>query len=308
MSEEPPPTRAKLKPVHLVGGGAGGLVVGLTILFTASDQRSPDNVAPPLAQPPVQQEQALPPETLLPELELPPAQVVGRDPFSQLVIPAEVAEEPAAAPPASSETPPPAPAIPVDEGSAQAPPAAAVEEVAPPAEELMPSDTTGTESTTPTVDVPAPPPEVTFAPVAVLRPPVLLDDALWNQLAARFQSLQLLGIHEDAPGSFSAMVDAGGTIVRLTEQQTFLDTFLVEHIDRECVEISTSVAWTGRTLLRLCTPAGAATDLPAVTSALHGQCVEVRATRSFPLAPDHAELLERRVFVCRDAPPLSVPG
>ena len=314
-------TDGRRRRLLLVGAGLAGLLAGLLILYSMFDRSEPVAIAPPPTT-------AAPAQALLPEPpplvpEPVPAFPAGRNPFSQLVIPAELTPDNgsveggpvsagAGAPPpeasrsAAEEEPP---VTPVGEPAGQ--PLANPEEIAPAPPEseavVVPDPDPGIPPPPLVLDGPVPPsrddvtpvtPVTTVTPLPPSGPPVLLNDALWNRLLDSFQWLHLVAVYDDGAGNTVASVDVAGRIYTLTVGQA-VGPYMVEHIEGRCIEVSAPAGPATRALLRTCMPPGAGEELPPVTSAVIGECVELRPELSFPPPPPPV-LLERRVFLCRN--------
>ena len=309
-------TDGRRRQVLLVGAGLAGLLAGLFILYSMFVQGEPVAIAPPPT--PAAEPQPLQPAPPPVVPEPVPALPAGRNPFSQLVIPAQPAlGDPSsdAAPVAAEGGGEPAsgsggqaqeqPAVaPAEEPVAQ-PPASPQEDPSPLPDDQAPAvpDPQSGEPSTPPVADPAIPSGPVATPVTIPAPPeapVLLNDSLWNRLLDSFQWLRLVGVYDDGAGEARASVDVAGRVYSLTVDQA-VGPYTVEHIEGRCIEVSAADVSGHRALLRTCAPPSADEDLPQVTTAVNGECVELRSDLSFP-PPSPPALLERRVFLCRNTP------
>ena len=311
---ETSPTDGRRRQLLLVGAGLAGLLAGLLILYSMFDQAEPVAIAPPSTSTADARPLQPAPPPVVPEPV--PALPAGRNPFNQLVVPAQPAPgDPStdAAPVAAEGGGEPASGSggQAQEQRAVAPAAEPVaEEPAPSAEEPSPppeGEATGVldpqpgEPSPPPVANPAIPSGPVATPVTIPAPPeapVLLNDSLWNRLLDGFQWLHLVAVYDDGAGAAHASVDVAGRVYGLTVDQAF-GPYVVEHIEGRCIEVSAADGSGTRALLRTCTPPSGDEALPPVTTAVNGACVELRSDLSFPPSPPPA-LLERRVFLCRN--------
>lgn len=314
-------TDGRSRRLLLVGAGLAGLLAGLLILYSMSERPEPVAIAPPptTADPP----QALLPEPPLVVPEPVPALPAGRNPFSQLVVPAQltpgdpstdaapVATEGGGAPASGSGRPAQEQraVAPAEEPVAQEPASAQKDPPAPPQDPSLPPEEETAATLDPQPDEPSSPPvagpAIPAAPSTTPAPPeapVLLNDALWNRLLDRFQWLHLVAVYDHGAGDTVVSVDVAGRVYTLTVGQA-VGPYLVEHIEGRCIEVSAPLGPATRGLLRTCMPPSTGDDLPTITTAVSGECVELRSDLSFPPPPPPA-LLERRVFLCRNSPDL----
>lgn len=310
-------TDGRRRRLLLVGAGLAGLLAGLVILYSRSDQAEPVAIAP--SPPPAADPQALQPAPPPVAPEPVPALPAGRNPFSQLVVPAQLApgDPPADAEPVaaegggepasgsggqSQEQPAVAPAA---EPVAQEPARPDQDPSPPPESEavVVPTPPAGKPPPTSVVEDPPTAPKPLAPPVIIPAPPkapVLLNDSLWNRLLDGFQWLRLVAVYDDGAGEAHASVDVAGRFYTLTVGQAF-GPYMVEHIEGRCIEVSAADGPGTRALLRTCMPP-AAEDIPSGTTALKGECMEIRPNRSFP-PPPIPVVLDRRVFLCTDTQP-----
>lgn len=307
-------TDGRRRQLLLVGAGLAGLLAGLLVLYSMFDQGEPVAIAPaptPAADP--QSLQPAPPP-VVPEPV--PALLAGRNPFSQLVVPAEltpggpstgaapVDAESGGEPASGSGQAQEQQAAPAAEPVAQEPATPDVEPSPPPQDEAaaVPEPQPGEPSPPPVAD-PVIPPGPLATPVTIPAPPkapVLLNDSLWNRLLDSFQWLRLVAVYDDGIGEAQASIDVAGHVYTVTVDQTF-GLYMVEHIEGRCIEVSAPDGSGSRALLRTCMPP-TADDPPSDTTALNGECMEIRPNRSFP-PPPIPVVLDRRVFLCTDTQP-----
>ena len=318
---ETPTTDGRRRQLLLVGAGLAGLLAGLFILYSMFDPADPVAVAPPSTPAADPQDLQPAPPPVAPEPV--PALPVGRNPFSQLVVPAQpapgdpstdgapVAPEGGGEPASDSggqaqEQPAVTPAAePVAQEPVAQEPARLDQEPSPPpeGEAVAAPDPQPREPSPPPVPGPAVPSGPVATPVTIPAPPpapVLLNDSLWNSLLDGFQWLHLVAVYDDGAGEIYAVVDVAGRVYTLTVDQA-LGPYMVEHIEGRCIEVSIAHGSGARALLRTCMPP-TAEDPPSGTTAANGECLEIRPNRSFP-PPPVPMVLDRRVFLCRDTQP-----
>ena len=311
---ETSPTDGRRRQLLLVGAGLAGLLGGLLILYSMFDQAEPVAIAPPSTSTADPQPLQPAPPPVAPEPV--PALPVGRNPFSQLVVPAQPAPgdpstdgapvapegggEPASGSGGQAQEQPAV--TPAAEPVAQEPARLDQEPSPPPeGEAVAVPDPQPREPSAPPIPGPAIPSGPVAPPVTIPAPPpapVLLNDSLWNRLLDGFQWLHLVAVYDDGAGEAYAVVDVAGRVYPLTVDQA-LGPYVVEHIEGRCIEVSAANGSGTRALLRTCTPPSGDEELPPVTTAVNGECVELRSDLSFPPSPPPA-LLERRVFLCRN--------
>lgn len=245
ISPDPTAPPANRRPLLLAGAGAVGVLLGLVVLVTLTGSEGPAPSASPPATVVPEPEQPEPPTGVDPEL----AFSVARDPFEQLVTPAEpeaatgpMAVEvpvpaevplPAPVPPAGTETPPPPGAGAADTAAPHPPAPAPAPEDDPP----TPGIWYFPASAPPPSQQPPPQESAPDEPLHAEPPPEVLNDP--EQLMRwMFEHMRLWSVLTDDAGTPRAFITIDDHAYLPAEGQVFGEHFRVERIDADCVEVS----------------------------------------------------------------------
>ena len=246
ISPDPTAPPANRRPLLLAGAGAVGVLLGLVLLVTLVGS---EGTVPPASSPATvvpAPDEPDPPAGLDPGL----AFSVARDPFEQLVTPAE--PETATGPidvqvPVPAEVPLPAPAPPAGTGTPPPAGAGAAETAAPHPPAPCPVPAPQSDPPTPGFwyfPASAPPPQgpppqesVPDGPPPADPPPEVLNDP--EQLMRwMFEHMRLWSVLTDDAGTPRAFITIDDHAYLPAEGQVFGDHFRVERIDADCVEVS----------------------------------------------------------------------